>query len=87
MAEVGWVRFALVCRTVAETAMPMYRRKFSKHVFTQPQLLTLLCLMRYEDWPFREVEVRLAAHAALRKALDLRTVPDYTTVYRFAPAR
>lgn len=83
MAEVGLVRFAVVCRTVAETAMPAYRSKFSKHVFTQPQLLTLLCLMRYEDWTFRAVEVRLAEHRELRKALDLRQVPDHTTVYRF----
>jgi len=83
VAEVGLVRFAVVCRTVAETAMPAYRSKFSKHVFTQPQLLTLLCLMRYEDWTFREVEVRLAEHRELRKALDLRQVPDHTTVYRF----
>ena len=73
----------LVCRTIAETVVPAYRSKCSKHVFTQPQLLTLLCLMRYEDGTFREVEVRLAEHAALRQALDLRTVPDYTTVYRF----
>jgi len=63
--------------------LPAYRHKFSKHVFTQPQLLTLLCLMRYEDWTFREVEVRLAEHAALRKAVGLQQVPDYTTVYRF----
>lgn len=83
MAEVGLVRFAVVCRTVAETVLPMYRHKFSKHVFTQPQLLTILCLMRYEDWTFREAEVRLAEHRALRQALDLREVPDYTTVYRF----
>jgi len=83
VAEVGWVRFAVVCRVVAETAMPAYRHKFSKHVFTQPQLLTLLCLMRYEDWTFREVEVRLAEPRELRKALGVRQVPDYTTVYRF----
>ena len=83
MAEVGLVRFAVVCRVVAETVVPPYRSKFSKHVFTQPQLLTLLCLMRYEDWTFREVEVRLAEHAALRKAVGLQQVPDYTTVYRF----
>lgn len=83
MAEVGLVRFALVCRPVAETVVPAYRSKFSKHVFTQPQLLTILCLMRYEDWTFREAEVRLREHRALRQALKLRAVPDYTTVYRF----
>jgi hypothetical protein len=39
--------------------------------------------MRYEDWTFREAEVRLAEHTELRTALGLRHVPDYTTVYRF----
>jgi hypothetical protein len=39
--------------------------------------------MRYEDWTFREAEVRLAQHQELRTALGLQRVPDYTTLYRF----
>ena len=39
--------------------------------------------MRYEDWTYREAEVRLAEHSELRRALHLRSVPDYTTLYRF----
>lgn len=39
--------------------------------------------MRYEDWTFREAEVRLREHAELRSALQLCSVPDYTTLYRF----
>jgi IS5 family transposase len=39
--------------------------------------------MRYEDWTFREAEVRLSEHAELRSALQLNSVPDYTTLYRF----
>jgi len=83
MAEVGLVRFALVAREVAETVLPSYRSKYSKHLFTQPALLAILCLMRYEDWTYREAEVRLAEHCELRRALALRSVPDYTTLYRF----
>lgn len=83
MAEVGLVKFATVAMEITQAAIPRYRTKFSKHIFTQPQLLTILCLMRYEDWTFREAEVRLAEHSELRKALGLRTVPDYTTLYRF----
>jgi transposase len=63
--------------------LPRYRSKFSKHQFTQPQLLALLCVMRYEDWTFRETEVRLREHRELRRAFGLRTVPHYTTLYRF----
>ena len=39
--------------------------------------------MRYEDWTFREAEVRLSEHSELRSALLLNSVPDYTTLYRF----
>src|SRR5207245_4027082 len=39
--------------------MPPYRTCFSKRQFSQPQLLAILCFMRYEDWTFRETEVRL----------------------------
>jgi hypothetical protein len=51
--------------------------------FTQPQLLAILCLMRYEDWTFREAEVRLGEHRELRQALGLASGPDFTTLYRF----
>jgi len=39
--------------------------------------------MRYEDWTFREAEVRLGEHAELRSTLKLNSVPAYTTLYRF----
>ena len=83
MAEVGLVRFAQVALDVTAATVPRYRTAFSKHQFTQPQLLAILCLMRYEDWTYREAEVRLAEHSELRRALRLRSVPDYTTLYRF----
>jgi hypothetical protein len=49
MAEVGLVGFAISsvgCCPLRLTAD--YRNKFSKHVFTQPQLLAIVYLMRYE---------------------------------------
>jgi len=83
MAEVGLVPFARLALEIASAVLPPYRTRFSKHEFTQPQLLALLCLMRFEDWTFREVEVRLSEHAELRGTLGLDKVPDYTTLYRF----
>src|SRR5208283_4861023 len=83
MPEIGLLPFARVALEVARAALPPYRTRFSKHQFTQPQLLAILCLMRYEDWTFREAEVRLREHRELRAALRLPSVPDYTTVYRF----
>ncbi|MDQ3928220.1 MAG: transposase, partial [Chloroflexota bacterium] len=83
MAEIGLVKFATIALHVGQAVLPAYRRKFSKHQYTQPQLLAILSLMRYEDWTFREAEVRLAEHRELRAALGLHGVPDYTTLYRF----
>jgi hypothetical protein len=83
MAEVGLLPFARVALQVSRAVLPPYRTRFSKHQFTQPQLLAVLCLMRYEDWTFREAEVRLAEHRELRQVLGLASVPDFTTLYRF----
>ncbi len=83
MAEVGLLPFARVALQVATRVLPLYRSRFSKHQFTQPQLSAMLCLMRYEDWTFREAEVRLNEHQELRAVLQLQAVSDYTTLYRF----
>lgn len=83
MPEVGLIPFAKAALEVATATVPCYRSPFSKHLFTQPQLLAVLCLMRYEDWTFREAEVRLQEHRELQAALGLQTIPDYTTLYRF----
>ena len=83
MAEVGLLPFARTALQVSRAVLPRYRTRFSKHQFTQPQLLAILCLMRYEDWTFREAEVRLGEHRELRQTLGLSSVPDFTTLYRF----
>jgi hypothetical protein len=83
MAEVGLLPFARIALQVSKAVLPRYRSRFSKHRFNQPQLLAILCLMRYEDWTFREAEVRLGEQRELRQALGLSSVPDFTTLYRF----
>lgn len=83
MAEIGVVRFARLAYEVSSVVLPAHRTRFSKRLFTQPQLLAVLCLMRFEDWTFREAEVRLSEHRELRAALELEAVPDHTTLYRF----
>jgi hypothetical protein len=76
MAEIGLVKFATIALHVGQATLPAYRSKFSKHRFQQPQLLAILCSMRYEDWTIREAEVRLTEHAELHAVLGLRHVPD-----------
>jgi hypothetical protein len=83
MAEVGLISLAKLGLEIAQSVLPPHRSRFSKRQFTQPQLLAVLCVMRYEDWTYREAEVRLREHGELRRALQLSRVPDHTTLYRF----
>ncbi len=83
MAEVGLLAFARTTMEVGRAVLPPYRTRFSNHQFTQPELLAILCLGRYEDGTFREAEVRLREHRELRLIPGVRSVPDFTTVYRF----
>lgn len=83
MAEVGLVLFAHTALEVINEILSAYCSKFSKYTFTQPQLMTILCLMRFKDWSFREAEIRLSEHSDLRAALGLQQVPDHTTLYCF----
>ena len=50
MAEIGLVQLARVALDVAQATVPRDRMTFSKHQFTQPQLLAILCPVRYQDW-------------------------------------
>ena len=83
MAGVGLLPFARVAWQVAAQVLPPYRNRFSKHQLTQPQLLAVLCLMRYEDGTFREAEVGLNERQEWRAVWNLQAVRDYTTLYRF----
>jgi hypothetical protein len=77
-AEVGLVKLARVSLATAGEVVAERRSKYSEKLYTQPQLLAILVLMRYEDWSLREAEARLSEHAELRRALNLSTVPHYT---------
>jgi hypothetical protein len=68
---------------VSRAVLSPYRTRFSKHQFTQPQLLATFFLMRFEDSTFREAVVRLRKHRELRQTLGLSRVPDFTTLYPF----
>jgi len=52
MAEVGLLPLCSRGAASGHAGFATLRSRFSKHQFTQPQLLAVLCLMRYEDWTF-----------------------------------
>lgn len=82
MAEVGLLAFADTARKVGQPVLRAYRTRFSKHQFTQFQLLAIFCLIRYDDWTFCERDVRLNERRDLCRALGLNSVPDFTMLFR-----
>ena len=54
------------CEIASRITKPRRIETPIRHHFIQPQLLAVLCLIRYEDWTFRETEVPLREHGELR---------------------
>lgn len=60
--------------------LPAYSHPKSPHKFTQPQLLAMLVLKQFFKLDYRGVVQWLARWSELRQALELRRVPNYSTL-------
>ena len=65
---------------VGRKGLPRYSDPFSRRDFTQPQLFAVLALRQFFKTDYRGVVQLLADLSDLRKALDLRKVPHYSTL-------
>lgn len=70
----------IVCRR----HLAVYSCPKSKHVFTQPQLMTCLVLKTYLKQSYRGVSEVLAASDQLREAMGLEKVPHYSALKKFS---
>jgi len=67
---------------LATEQVPPYRSKFSKHTFTQPQLVTLYCLKLKLGVSYRELVDWLGEMPRIQQALGLKRLPHFTTVQK-----
>lgn len=63
----GLVDFAKCAVANIKRVLPLYRSQYSKHTFTQPQLLAILCLMRYEAQCMKMAFLRIHARVDTQK--------------------
>jgi transposase-like protein DUF772 len=68
----------------AAEALPAYSSKYSKHDFTQHQLVALLVLREFLRTDYRGLEALLHDWSDLRQALGLTKVPDHSTLQKAA---
>jgi IS5 family transposase len=67
---------------LATQQVPLYRSKFSKHTFTQPQLIVLYCLKLKLGVTYRERIDWLGEMPRIQQALGLRRLPHFPTVQK-----
>jgi hypothetical protein len=82
MAELVLVQLARVAFDVAQTAVPRYRTRFSKHKFTQPRLLAILCLIAVRRLDLSRSRNPPAQAHRIAAAFATGFCPDYTAFVR-----
>lgn len=74
------VALARVAYGVAQKSLPAYSSKFSRKDYTQHQLFALLSLRIFLGVDLRGLIAFLVDWSDLRKALDLKKIPHYSTL-------
>src|SRR5258707_5640218 len=76
------LRVAREALAVATGRLRAYAHPFSPKKFTQPQLFACLVLKAFLKTDYRGPAAHLADHSDIRAALDLRSVPHFTTAQK-----
>lgn len=74
----SFVRRAL---SIVQKRVNRYSCKYSKQVFEQPQLVVLNLLRLREGWTYRETIEHLEVMDTIQQELDLKRIPDPSTLY------
>jgi len=75
-------KVAQVALDVGKDALATYSHRFSPKVFTQPQLFACLVLKQFYRTDYRGITAILADNSDLRKDLNLKKVPHWTTLQK-----
>ena len=69
-------------RDSARLVLPEYSHPCSPKSYTQHQLFALMVVRQAQDLDYRSFEQNLRDWSDLREALDLRGVPDHSTLHK-----
>jgi len=78
------VRVARIAYQLAQSRLPKYTHVKSPHRFTFPQLAACVLMAFYLDMSYRDMEEWLLATDQVRAVLELKEVPDHSTLSRAA---
>jgi len=82
MKESRYVKVAHLAYQIAKQELPLYSHPKSPHRYSFPQLASCVILTFYLDMSYRDAEQWLLATDKVCRALELRQVPDHSTICR-----
>lgn len=80
--ESRYVQFARRAYEEAKKTLPLYTHRNSPKTYTFPQLAACVLLKFYVNKPYRDFEEWLLATDQVCEVLELRQIPDHTTLAR-----
>ena len=69
--------------TVQSSRLKLYSCKYSKHVYTEHQLLVLVLLKEYTGTDYRSFVELIDLMSNIKEKFDLDKIPHYTTLQKF----
>jgi len=80
--ESRYVKVARLAYQLAQQALPRYSRAKSPHRYSLPQRVACVLMKYYLDVSYRDAEEWLLASDQVQQVLELKQVPDYSTLIR-----
>lgn len=80
--ESHFVTVARLAYQMTQASLPQYAHPKSPHIFTLPQLAACVLMSFYLKLSYRDMEEWLLAADSVRAVLELKRVPDYSTLNR-----
>ena len=77
------IKFIEYCYSYAKIALNNYSCKYSKKLYSQPALFTIIALKIYLKMTYRQIMDFISFSDALRKYLKIKKAPDYSTIQKF----
>ena len=74
----------IVGHLIGKLALPDYAHKYSPKTYTQPQLFACLVLKEFLHRDYRGIEQLLKDTPDLAAAIELKTIPDHSTLQKAA---
>ena len=77
------IEFIETCYSYTKMSLNKYSSKYSKQMYSQPSLFTIVALKIYLNVTYREIADFIAFSDKLKKYLGIKQAPNYSTLQKF----